>query len=140
MTSNTNFVDDFCTYISSVSPRFYYGDGDVPAGKVWLRAGELQRDTPGVYCVANATREPDPEDGIMYFSVTFWSLNPSTQDGYNNLQVLFDLFFGNHSFSTNNYYIFQSFLDGQVVDEDRTQENNKVLSLSATLFVRYLIS
>jgi len=57
-----------------------------------------------------------------------------------DLQKIYDLFYLNHDFPTDNFYVFQSFMEGQAEDWDRTIDNLKALSLSAIFYVRYLIS
>lgn len=139
--SSVSFVDDICEYISEKTDFYYGADASLPSGKTrWLKAGRLPRGLNGVYAMGSSTRPPDPEDGIMYFSLQFWALNKSTEQADRDLQVLNDLFYGNHDFPTDNFYVFQSFLTGQSEDWDETVEGLKVLSLSAIFYVRYLIS
>lgn len=139
MVASRSFLEDICVYVGD-NTDFYYGDGSLPAGQKWLKSGEIQRNVAGVYAVSDPSPAPEPEDGVMYFGVSFWAINPSTEQAYEDLQSLYDLFFGNHDFPTQNFYVFQSFLAGQISDGDRTEENNKVLVLSAIFTVRYLIS
>ena len=141
MGASTRFLDDICSYIGDKTD-FYYGDADVlPGGKnSWLKAGELPKDTNGVYAMQIPTEAPDRETGVMDFRIDFWALNQSTADGYADLQKIYDLFYLNHDFPTDNFYVFQSFMEGQAEDWDRTIDNLKALSLSAIFYVRYLIS
>ena len=141
MVSSTSFVDDICTYIADKTD-FYYGSAStLPGGKTsWLKAGELQKDVNGVYAMQAPVGSPDPETGVMYFRIIFWALNTSTEDAYTDLQTINNLLFSNHDFPTQNFYVFQSFLEGQSEDWDRTIDNLKALTLSAIFYVRYLIS
>lgn len=141
MVASTSFLDDICTYVADKTDFYYGAASTLPGGKSrWLKAGEISRDLKGVYAVANPTMQPDRETGVMYFSVTFWAINPSTAQASEDLQDIYDLFYLNHDFPTNNFYVFQSFLEGQIEDKDRTEENLKVLNLSAIFYTRYLIS
>lgn len=141
MASAVSFVDDLCSYIADKTDFYYGGNNTLPVGKTrWLKAGEIQRDLDGVYAVTNPARPPDPETGVMYFGVTFWAVNSSTEQADRDLQTIYELFYMNHDFPTDNFYVFQSFFEGQIADRDRTTENLKLMNLSAIFYCRYLIS
>jgi len=141
MTAPKVFVDEICEYIASKTD-FYYGDSlTLPGGKNrWLYLGELRREVEGVFAVADPSPAPDMYTGMMEFAVSFWAFSADTSEAYSMLNDIYNLLHQNNHYPTENYFVYQSFADGQVEDQDRSGDNLKMARLSAIFYVRYLIS
>lgn len=133
------FVKEICEYIASKTD-FYFGTGALPTDDIWLKAGELPRNVNGVNAVADPSPAPDQETGVQEHQISFWAHNKNASVGYAQLKVLYDLLHQLHHFPTDNYYVYEVFVQGQAEDQDRDGEGRKMLRLNVLFITRYLIS
>lgn len=143
MNKETPFVKDICKYIATLTDSpFYFGKASsLPGGKtIWLKAGELPRDTDGIFAIAEPTVEPDQYTPIQQQSVSFWARNKNTSQAFTDLMKIYNLLHQRHHYQTDNYFVYETFATTQPIDQDRDLEGGKLLQVSVIFYTRYLIS
>lgn len=126
------FIQEITQYLAdNTSGRFTFGDGD---GN--LKVGELSRGTSGVFAVAGASDPPETINPLQYQTVDFWSVNPSSNIGFQDLQAVYELFHGTYAYDAGSYFVFASEASGQIDDMDRDSEARKVWRLSIYFVIR----
>lgn len=130
------FVQELCQYLAdNTGGHFTFGVGDTN-----LKVGEVLPGTKGVYAVTVASPPPDPINPMQYYEIDFWSVNPSSNLGYVDLQYVYDLFHGAIAFSIGSYLVFSAEATSQIEDMDRDSEGRKLWRLGIYCTARNLIS
>ncbi len=130
------FIQEITQYLAdNTGTHFTFGNGDVN-----LKVGELDRGISGVFTVAAASEPPENVNPLAYQTIDFWSINPSSNLGYVDLQYVYDLFHGSYAYTAGSWFVFSSEATGQIEDLDRDSEGRKIWKLSIYFVIRNLIS
>lgn len=136
-----SFTYELGKYIDAKSDFYFGSQDDLPAGKSrWLKVGELVRGMNGVFLLADPSPPPDPYNPWIIWSVSFWSVNQSSEAGWQDLHYLYEMFNQNSHFPLDSYMVITSLIDGQIEDQDRSSDNLKLQKLSAIFYGKYLVS
>lgn len=130
------FIEEITKYLAdNTGNHFVFADGDVN-----LKVGELDQGISGVFSVAAASPQPENVNPLAYQTIDFWSVNPSSNLGYQDLQYVYDLFHGNYAYTAGGWFVFSSEALGQIEDLDRDSEGRKIWKVSIYFVIRNLIS
>jgi len=141
MSTEIPFIKDICRYFADNSDFYFGSDDSLPVGKTkWLKAGELPRDTDGVYAIQDPSPEADRETGVQYHTISFWARNKNTSTAYEHAMEVYNFFHQKHDLPTDNYYVFQAFGESLPIDQDRDAEGGKLIQVTIQFITRYLIS
>lgn len=131
----SNFAFEICQYIDQQDSSFAFTSSNSN-----LKVGELVRGVQGVFAVSSPSRQPDMYTPIRYYAVDFWAKYQNSDDAYENLRKIYNLFHQAHDYQTSNHYIYFSHAAGEAIDLDRDGEGSKLLKLSVIFISRMLIS
>lgn len=92
----------------------------------------------GLYLVQLPSGQPDQYIDTETITVQFWSSSSDTKTGYELLRNVFNIFQRKANYAMTNWYVYFSYANGNIIDEGRGAENNKLFSINITFICRNL--
>lgn len=92
----------------------------------------------GLYLIGMPSPQPDQYVDTETVMFDIWSTSSSSKSAYELLHRAYDILQRKANYSLVNWYIYFSYASGNIRDEGRSQEGNKLFSLGLTLVCRNL--
>lgn len=91
-----------------------------------------------LYLIELPGTQPDQEIDTEYHMFDLWSTSSDTNSAYSLLHRAYDILERKANFALVNWYVYLSYANSTIRDENRGKEGNKLFSLGFTLICRNL--